>query len=127
MSKGVDSSESSTLLAIGSAKTLSQQFNSAVVVSGAIDHVIDGDYHEQFAYGSHLMPLVTGMGCLLTAVCAGFHAVEKNRFIAAKLATVFYGICGGNAAKKANGPASFKTHFIDELNKVPNEDYDDKT
>ena len=45
--------------------------------------------------------------------CTAFHAIEKNRFEAAKLAALFYGICGEIAEQKANGPGSFRTQFLD--------------
>ena len=61
------------------------------------------------------MPTITGTGCLLSAVIAAFHAIEKNRFEAAKMATLFYGICGEIAANKAHGPGSFRTQFLDAL------------
>ena len=118
--KGVDSTAQSDL-AIDSAKQLSIYYDVAVVVSGEKDIVVDGHDVRQFTYGSPLMPQVVGTGCLFSAVVGAFHAVEKNRFDASISATVFYGICGENAAKRAQGPASFKIKFLDELNLMPKE------
>jgi len=56
---------------------------------------------------------------LLSAVVGAFHAVEKNRFNASVLATAFYGICAQKASKLAQGPASLKIKFLDELNLIP--------
>lgn len=112
--KGVDSSEDSNQ-AIESAHALSKKHNAAIVISGKIDIIIDQNEMKQHERGSPIMPSITGTGCLLSAVIAACHAVEKNRFLAAEIGTVFYGICGEIAEQKANGPGSFRTHFLDAL------------
>jgi len=116
--KGVDSTMQSDS-ATESALNLSENYHAAIVVSGKTDIIVDGDAVQQLNYGSPLMPQITGTGCLLSAVVAAFHAVEQNRFEASVLATAFYGICGENAAKKSNGPGSFKMQFLNELNFLP--------
>lgn len=118
--KGVDSTAQSDF-AIESAQSLSMRHDAAIVVSGKTDIIVDGNHMQQLHYGSPLMPQITGTGCLLTAVVAAFHAVEKNRFDASVLATAFYGLCGEKAAKSAQGPASFKIQFLDQLNLLPDE------
>lgn len=118
--KGVDSSAQSDF-AIESAKQVSVHYNNVVVVSGKTDVIVERDKIRQLTYGSSLMPQITGSGCLLSAVVAAFHAVEKNRFDACTLATAFYGICGERAAVSSRGPASFKINFLDELNLIPKE------
>lgn len=86
-----------------------------VVVSGERDFVTDGQQEEHLAFGSPLMPLVTGMGCTLTAVIAAFKAVIVDAYEAARLATAYYSLCGSLAAKKTDKPGSFRTLFIDAL------------
>lgn len=115
--KGVDSDAKSSH-AIEAAVTLSKQYDLAVVVSGKTDFIIDGDRQNQCDRGSFFMPLVTGAGCLLSAVVAAFHAVSSDRFDAASAATQFYGVCGECAEETADGPGSFKTQFIDALYKL---------
>lgn len=122
--KGVDSMEQSEC-AMESAQLLSMRYQVTVVVSGAIDLVVHVPHSCQFSYGSPLMPLITGTGCLLSAVIGAFHAVEGNSLAASKLATVFYGICGEKAAQKVQGPGSFKMRFLDELHLIP-EGHDEK-
>jgi hydroxyethylthiazole kinase len=122
VTKGVDSLAISQH-AIESAKALSKRHNTAVVVSGETDIIVDDELIEQLNCGSPIMPVITGTGCLLSAVVAAFHAVEKNRFEAATLATLFYGTCGEIAEKSAQGPASFRTLFLDALHSLPNRDY----
>lgn len=112
--KGVDSGNDSSFL-LESAKSLSKNINATLVVSGQRDFIVDHDRVAQFDRGSALMPAVTGTGCLLTAVTAAFHAINKDRFESAQVATLFYAICGEIAAKNAAGPGTFKTHFLDSL------------
>lgn len=118
MTKGVDSL-SESMQAIESAKIVSKRHNTAVVVSGKTDIIIDNESIDQFDRGSPFMPNITGTGCLLSAVIAAFHAIEKNRFEAAKIGTLFYAICGEIAENSANGPGSFRTHFLDALHSIP--------
>lgn len=117
--KGVDSIVEECSHIIEYAENLSSQYNTTVVVSGKKDIIVDNKLIVQFDRGSPLMPTVTGTGCLLSAVIAAFHSIEKNRFEAAKIATLYYGICGEAAENKANGPGSFKVQFLDELHFLP--------
>ena len=124
--KGVDST-SETQHAIDSARVLAQTYHLTVVISGETDVVVDAHKVEQFDRGSPLMPLITGTGCLLSAVVSAFDAVHPNRFEAAAAATVFYGVCGELAANTALMPGSFKVAFLDALYSMPiRDDYAQK-
>lgn len=112
--KGVDSS-STTDVALDAAQQLASTYNTVVVISGAIDRVVSAQDMKQFERGSAMMPCITGSGCLLTAVVGAFVTVAEDPFIAASAATLFYAICGEQAAHKANGPGTFKAHFFDAL------------
>lgn len=120
--KGVDSQVSS-IDSIKFAETLSSQYGLAVCMSGKIDVIVDQDKKIQFDRGSPLMPMITGTGCLLSAVVGAFHAVHENRFEAAAAASLFYSVCGEHAAKKSSGPGSFKANFLDILNVIPEENF----
>jgi hydroxyethylthiazole kinase len=98
-----------------SAIMLAREHQCTVVVSGERDFVTDGRQEEQLGFGSPLMPLVTGMGCALTAVIAAFKAIITDAYEAARLATAYYSLCGSLAANKTDKPGSFRTFFIDEL------------
>lgn len=98
-----------------SATALAIKHQCAVVVSGEQDFVTDGQKETFLMFGSSLMPLVTGMGCTLTAVIAAFKAVIADKYEAARLATAYYTLCGSLAAQKADKPGAFRTMFIDEL------------
>lgn len=114
ISKGVDTTETS-LNATEAGKLLSQKYNSAVVISGETDVVIDRENINTSHYGSPIMTSITGTGCLLSAVVAAFRAVENNRFNASVEAVKFYGQCGEVAAHKSAIPTLFKNYFLEAL------------
>ena len=94
----------------------------ALVVSGKTDLVMGQGLVVQIHNGSELMGMVTGTGCILSAICAAFYAVEKNPVMAAVAAVAVTGIAGELAQEKASGPGFFLGHFIDTLYTL-----DDKT
>lgn len=100
---------------IENAKLLSNKYNIAVVVSGKLNTVIDGNKDTQFNFDSTLLHKVAGVGSLLSSIIGVFHAIETDRFIAATTAVEYYAICVGIAKSRAGGPASFKTELIDQL------------
>lgn len=114
VTKGVDSLAQSEQ-AIQSAKQLAIQFHVTVLISGEQDIIVDEHQQQTYTRGSALMPMITGSGCLLSSVVGAFHAIEANPFAAAAMAAVYYGVCGEMAAVQAQGPGSFKLHFLDAL------------
>ncbi len=111
---GVDTSHAVDQ-ALEAARALARQYNITVIISGEIDFITDGTQEIRLSFGSYLMPLLTGTGCSLTAVIAGFRAVVPNSFTASTLATMYYSLAGQIAGESASGPASFKVKFIDHL------------
>lgn len=85
------------------------------VITGATDHIWLGDKHGVVENGDPIMTKVTAMGCAASALLAGLLAVTKNRFEASLTAMAVMGVCGELAKQKSNGPASFRTAFIDQL------------
>lgn len=113
-SAGVESTRS-TFMAKESANTLACKLKNTIAVSGQEDYITDGSRHESLHFGSPIMPLITGMGCTLTAVIAAFRAVVSDSFEAAHLATAYFGLCGNDAEQKTTSPGAFRTAFIDAL------------
>lgn len=111
---GVESTHAS-MQARAAACGLATKFQITVVVSGEIDYVTDGTQEIMLSHGSAVMPLVTGMGCLLTAVIAAFRGVMDDSFEAASVATAYYGLCGAAAEKISERPGTFRVAFIDAL------------
>lgn len=82
-----------------SATILAKKHQCTLVVSGAKDFITNGEREDTLQFGSSLMPLVTGMGCTLTAVIAAFNAVISNAYEAAYLATANFNTIRRNILK----------------------------
>ncbi|CEK09516.1 hydroxyethylthiazole kinase [Legionella hackeliae] len=91
------------------------QGNKIVIVSGPVDYITDGTQASYLPFGSPLMPLITGMGCTLTAVIAAFAALQNDFYKAALMATAYFGLCGQLAYTKTKEPGSYKARFVDSL------------
>lgn len=102
--------------ALEAAKALALKKDITVVVSGAEDFITDGKREESLNLGSRIMPLITGMGCSLTAVIASFRAVNSDSFEASKLAVAYFGLSGQIVEGSTKSSGSFRVLFIDQLN-----------
>lgn len=111
--RGVDASDT-VQDAKAAAISLARFTGGAVAVSGKLDLVCDAQKLAFSAGGSELMTKITGSGCSLGGVAA-VYAAHATPFVAALTATAAYNRAGKNAEAKAQGPASFKTAFLDEL------------
>lgn len=116
VSKGVENT-SSLEQALDAGKALAEKYNLCVVITGKQDTIISNQVTEQFAFGHLIMTKVTGIGCLLNSVIAAFATLPLSPLEAAKQATLFFTVCGEEAAKKCDplAPASFRTAFINQL------------
>lgn len=113
-SSGVDAGDSVDE-AISIAQKLSCDLDLVVAVSGPTDIVIGANNVARFPFGSEIMPLITGMGCVLTSVVAAFCSVDDNLFNATKLAVAYFVLCGEQAERESRSPGSFKVAFLDAL------------
>ena len=113
-SKGVDSSASS-YDALESAKRLSSETGSVVVISGEVDYITNGTEVNTVEGGNPIMTSVTGMGCTSTSIVGAFAAVVSNPMVAATAAMAVMSLAGERAAAKARGNGSMQMHFLDEL------------
>lgn len=101
--------------AVAGANALAAKYSSTVAVSGPVDLITDGHRTVRVANGHALMTRVTGVGCALGALTAGFLAVVDDALLAAVAATVLLTLAGEAAAARAPRPGSFATALIDEL------------
>lgn len=99
------------------AQDLALKYQTTVIVSGAIDFVTDGLRSAEVIGGSPLMQRVTGMGCAMTAVIAAFKAIVDDSFEAGLIGAHYFAFCGTSAALHHQNSGSFKTAFIDQLNR----------
>lgn len=118
--RGVDSTDS-VASARHAAISLAQYTGGAVAVSGECDLVTDGKLVLRTAGGSHFFEKITGAGCSLAAVMA-VYATAASPLVAALLGSTIYNLAGKIAKEKAQGPASFQQHFLDELYKATAEE-----
>jgi hydroxyethylthiazole kinase len=86
----------------------------AVVATGAIDIVTDGELVIRLANGSPIAPRVTALGCSMSSVMGAYLSLAEP-LDAALGATVLYGVAGDLAGEAARGPATFRTAFLDTL------------
>jgi len=99
-------------LARGAAKRLGL----VASVTGAVDHVSDGERSVAVENGDAMMALVTGTGCISTAITGCFLAVNRDRALeAAAEALVAFGLAGEDAARDAKGPGTFHVNLYDAL------------
>ena len=67
-------------------------------VTGAVDHVSDGERSAAVANGHALLASITGTGCMSTAITGCFLAGKDDPFEAAVEALVAFGVAGEDAA-----------------------------
>jgi hydroxyethylthiazole kinase len=85
-------------------------------VTGAIDHVSDGQCAFSVANGDELLGRVTGTGCMSSAITGCFLAAKKDEPLAAAVeALAAFGLAGEDAARNAKGPGSFHVNLYDAL------------
>ena len=85
-------------------------------VTGAVDHVSDGETTLAVANGHELLAAVTGTGCMSSALTGCFLAAKPGEPLAAAAeALSAFGVAGEDAALEARGPGSFHVGLYDAL------------
>jgi hydroxyethylthiazole kinase len=86
-----------------------------MALTGTVDRITDGAQHARIENGHPLMARVTAMGCAASALAAAFLAVESDAFKAVASAVLCFGIAGGLAGERAEGPGSFPAALLDAV------------
>jgi len=97
------------------ARMAARQLGVVASVTGAIDHVSDGERVVAIANGHPLLASITGTGCMSSAITGCFLAVADSPLGGAVEALVAFGVAGEDAAREANGPGSFHVALYDAL------------
>jgi hydroxyethylthiazole kinase len=97
------------------ARAAARQLGVVASVTGAIDHVSDGDRVVAIANGHPLLASITGTGCMSSAITGCFLAVAGSPLEAAVEALAAFGVAGEDAAREAKGPGSFHVALYDAL------------
>ena len=112
--KGVDSTDSPEAAA-EVARTVARERRTVVAVSGPTDHVTDGDRMVLVSNGHEWLTRVTGVGCSLGALMAGFAAAVEDPLVAAVAATAMLTVSADRAVPASRGPGGFASALLDEL------------
>ncbi|MFC4166449.1 hydroxyethylthiazole kinase [Teichococcus aestuarii] len=113
-SRGVDSAHP-TAMAHAAAARLARALGITVAVTGAVDHVTDGERAVAVANGHPLLTRVTGMGCTATALIGAFLGAGLPGMAAAVAGLATLGVAAERAAGQACGPGSFQVALLDAL------------
>lgn len=105
--------------AVSFAKAFAKETNAIIAITGAIDIIAD----EKTAYciynGDKRMSSITGTGCQLSAMLAGFVAANKDNALEATAAAVCaMGVCGEIGAERLtekDGNSSYRNYIIDAV------------
>lgn len=101
------------------AKDLAKKADAVIVITGKTDLVTDGRKVYCIRNGVPQMSKITGTGCMLDGVIAGFIGANKDKVLdAATTAVSAMGICGEYAKEKAAGTGSFKVHLMDAMSNI---------
>jgi hydroxyethylthiazole kinase len=98
------------------ARTAAATFGVVASVTGAVDHVSDGERTLAVANGDPLLATITGSGCMSTALTGCFVAVRADAPLdGAAFALAAIGIAGEDGAAEARGPGTFHALLYDAL------------
>lgn len=114
--KGADSGDS-VADAETAATALAKAQGCVVAITGEVDFVTDGIRVARVSGGSDIMPMITAMGCSLTALMGAFAAVAPP-LEATVAALSMFAEAGTRAAQTASGPGSFQVAFLDALSQI---------
>lgn len=112
--RGVDSVDSPEA-AVPAARDLAKRHGTVVAMSGPVDHLTDGEHLVRVGNGHPWMTQVTGVGCALGALMAGFAGVVEDPLLAATAATALLTVAAEDAALATRGPGSFAVALLDDL------------
>ncbi len=96
-------------------RSVARTFGVIASVSGAIDHVSDGERDAAIANGHPMLATITGTGCISSAITACLLSVSDHPFDAAVAARIAVGVAGEDAAATAPGPGTFHVNLYDSL------------
>lgn len=112
--RGVDSTVTPDA-AVDAARALARRTGGTVAVSGAVDHITDGESLVAVHAGVDLLTRVTGAGCVLGALVAACLGAGEPPLDAAVAATCALTVAAEVAAAGSRGPGTFGAGLLDAL------------
>lgn len=116
--KGVDSSEQSSLSEVELAKEIAIKWGTVIAITGVKDIITDGIKVFIVENGHEIMSKVTGTGCMCTALIGSYLGGCKDNLIAALSGVVSMGIAGERAyerLEKNEGTGKLRLNILDEI------------
>ncbi len=112
------------------AKELSKTTGAIIAITGAIDVIADAENAYAVRNGVVAMSKITGTGCMLDGVIAGYIAANPdNRINAVVAAIAAEGLCGEIAARKVeaegSGTSSLRMYLIDAMSTLDGKTLED--
>jgi hydroxyethylthiazole kinase len=105
-----------------------RRFGLVASVTGAVDHVSDGERVLAVANGHPLLATVTGTGCMSSALTGCFLAAKPDLPLeAAAEALAAFGVAAEDAAAGAQGPGTFHARLYDALYALDPAELDGRT
>jgi hydroxyethylthiazole kinase len=109
------------------AAAAAQALGCVASVTGAVDHVSDGARTLSVSNGHELLAMVTGTGCMASALTGCFLAARPEAPLeAAAEALAAFGVAAEDAARDAKGPGSFHVGLYDALAALDAETLDER-
>ncbi|MBO8168657.1 MAG: hydroxyethylthiazole kinase [Thermoanaerobacteraceae bacterium] len=98
-------------------QTLAEKFNCIVAATGKTDIITDGDRVCLVDNGSEMLGKITGTGCMLGALTAGFCGASDDLFLATCAAHLTMALAGELAAENDGGtlPGTFKKNLFNQI------------
>ena len=120
---GVDAKEDDAVThleqVIKMAKEMARKTRAVIVITGRTDMITDGKTVYLVRNGVSEMSRITGTGCMLDGVIAGFIGSNKDQVLEACTAAVSaMGICGEYAKERAEGTGTLKVHLMDAMSNM---------
>lgn len=126
MTKGVDANLADAITeenledVIHFAQDFAKKTEAVIVITGAIDLVVDTCQAYAIKNGHPMMAKVTGTGCMLTAMIGAYLASNKRQPLEATVAAICaMGLCGEIAydkmLKNEGGNGSYRNDLIDSI------------
>ena len=101
------------------AKNMAKKTKAVIVITGKTDLVTDGQQIYLIDNGVLDMSRITGTGCMLDGVIAGFIGANPDQILEAVTTAVSaMGICGEYAKEKAEGTGTLKVHLMDAMSNM---------
>jgi hydroxyethylthiazole kinase len=124
--KGVDSTANDEG-ALEIAQNLAKRLNTVVAITGARDVITDGERYCLIDNGHKILSMVTGTGCMSTALIGAYAGVTKDYLLAATSGIMSMGIAGEKAYESLynnEGIGTFRMRLFDNIYNLSSEDFE---